>query len=190
MTSTPIGPAPVAKTPVSAFASKVKLTESLNLKQFDLINDDPSIWIAGFEAAAKKHGSLEEMGLALMFHLLDDDCLSWHFKFRRTNQIFVWSNYKDEFVEEMNKRFLTKLSILKKKFATGTYSEYVNEQIEIHKLFFPNLADNELILICLAGLPNAAQNELNEFKSVSLKSFQNFCSILDKEKSQTSQQDS
>ena len=177
------------KKPIPSITSKVKLTESLNLKEFDLINDDPAIWIAGFESVAKDHGSLEEIGLAIMFHLLDEECLSWHFSYRRLNQIFIWSNYKDEFVEEMNRRFLDKLSNLKKKCsATETYTSYVNEQINLHKKFFPKLEDTELILACLAGLPTVAQKDLNEFKSVPLKSFLNFCTILDKEKQAFAQQ--
>ena len=126
---------------------------------------------------------MEELGFALLFHLLEENCLAWHFKHRRTNPIHSWANYKDDFVEEMNKQFLKKLSTLKEKFEKGkTYVGYVNTQIETHKLFFPNLSKSEVILMCLAGLPDCVQKDLNEFKSVSLKGFVSFCEILDKEK--------
>ena len=171
------------KTPLSLIASKVKFAESLNLKQFDLMKDDPAIWIAKFEAAAKQHGSLKELGFALLFHLFDENCLVWHFQHRRANPISSWANYKDEFLDEMNKRFLKKLSTLKQKWETSkTYAEYVNEQVETHKSFFPNMTESELILVCLSGLPCSVQTDLNEFKSVSLNAFVNFCAILDKEK--------
>ena len=164
-------------------ASKVNFAESLKVKQFDLIKEDLAIWIATFEAAAKDHGNLEELGFALMFHLLDDNCLTWHFKHRRAHPILAWANYKDDFVEEMNNQCLKKLSTLKQKWETGkTYVEYVNDQIETQKLFFRNMSESDLILNCLAGLPDSAQKDLNEFKSVSLKAFVSFCSILDKEK--------
>lgn len=171
------------KPQMSAIASKAKLIDSLNLKQFDLINDDPTIWIAGFEAAAKKHGDLDEIGCAILFHLLDDDCLTWHFGYRRANPIFIWSDYKGEFVDEMNTRFLSKLSMLKQKHeGTQTYTDYVDQQIKIYKSFFPKMTDNDLILTLLAGLPNNAQKDLNEFRSVGLNAFKSFCAILDKDK--------
>lgn len=50
-TSTPLA-AQEVKTPISMIASKVKFVESIKLKQFDLIKDDPALWIAKFEAAA------------------------------------------------------------------------------------------------------------------------------------------
>lgn len=127
ITSTPI-PAVVNSSPMSTFASiasSLKTSKSIKVEPFNMLKDDPGLWIGSFEKALENHGPVEDIAFATLFHLLDDNGQTWHFKYRRENRIVIWSELKDDFVEYMQKRFVKKLGDLKKHYV-------VDESVEAY----------------------------------------------------------
>ena len=161
----------------------MKLSKSVKIDAFNLLKDEPGVWIGSFEKSLENQGPIEDIGFSTLFHFLDSSCQSWHFQYRRKNKIIIWSELKEDFVEDMQNRFVEKLSQLKKKYVPDELVEkYVEEQCEVHKSFFPKLSEKELILAAMAGLPKEMQLELNEYKDVALSVFLNFCNYMDQAK--------
>lgn len=191
-TSTPISAA-TNSNPLSTFSSiaaSLKTSKLLKVEPFNLFKDDPGLWIASFEKALENHGSIEDIAFPTLFHLLDDVCQSWHFRYRRQNKIIIWSELKDDFIEYMQKRFVKKLGELKKQYDNKeSVEKYVQDQVDIHKAFFPKLTEKELILAAIAGLPDTLKLDLNEYKDVKLSVFLSFCNFVDKSNQAARQDD-
>lgn len=96
----------------ASIASTLKTSKSIKIEPFNMLKDDPGLWIGSFEKALENHGPVEDIAFATLFHLLDDSGQTWHFQYRRKNKIIIWSELKDDFVEFMQKRFVKKLGDL------------------------------------------------------------------------------
>lgn len=172
---------PVPLSTFSSITSSLKTSKSLKIEPFDMLKDDPGLWIGSFEKALEVHGPIDDIAFPTLFHLLDDDGQAWHFQYRRKNRIIIWSELKDDFVEIMQKRFVKKLGDLKKSYVDNESVEnYVQEQFNLYKSFFQKLTEKELILAAMAGLPQAYKLELIEYKDVKAFVFLSFCQFIDK----------
>ena len=133
-TSTPIS-AVVKSSPMSTFASiasSLKTSKSIKVEPFNMLKDDPGLWIGLFEKALENHGPVEDIPFPTLFHLLDDSGQTWHFQYRRKNKIISWSELKDDFVECMQKHFIKKHGFLKKQFvANEPVKAYVQNQVNV-----------------------------------------------------------
>lgn len=174
----------------SSIASSLKVSKLVKIEAFNSLKDDPCVWIGSFEKAVEKHGPVEDIGFVSLFHFLDSSCQPWHFSYRRKNKIIIWSDVKEEFCHHMQKQFVEKIALLKKHYTKGqTVKDFVKEQIESHKAFFPKLSDKELILASIGGLPQEIRFELVEYKDAKLSTFLEFCECIDKDVQQANEEE-
>lgn len=165
---------------LSGIVSTLKLSKSLKITSFNLVKDDPCIWIGSFEKAVEDQGPVQDIAFKLLFNFLDEYGQNWHFKYKQNNDIINWFEVKEDFCADMQKAYLKKLSALKSKYKNGESIEvYVQGQFDVFKSFFPKLNDQELILLAISGLPGEIQLSMNEYKDVSTSVFKSFCKTLD-----------
>lgn len=166
----------------SSVASSLKIAKSLKIGVFNLIRDNPSVWMATFVKEMEKFGPVENIGSSTLFHLLDRDCQSWLYTYKRKNPLMIWDDFQSDFCSEMQTKYFEKLSVLKKKWRSGDkVQEYSKEQIDSFKMFYPKMNDNELILAAVSGLPKKIQIELDDYRDSKIDDFLHFCGLFDNE---------
>lgn len=158
----------------------MKVATGLKINPFYLLKDNPAIWMATFAKEIEKAGSIESIGIGILFHLLDRDCKSWLYTYKRSNPLVIWKDFEKEFCIEMHSKYFEKLSTFKEKLASDDKVEiYIQNQINAFKEFFPKMTDQELILAAMSGLPKKIQIELDDYKSVKVNDFLHFCMLFD-----------
>ena len=88
-TSTPAH-ASTTQSSLAGIVSTLKVCKSLKIAPFDLIKDEPCIWIGSFEKAVEDQGPVQDIGFKLLFNFLDEYGQVWHFKYKQTNDIINW----------------------------------------------------------------------------------------------------